>query len=109
MTDLIDRKEAIECVKELFSMGGCYCDEYSIVCTLNGLPPVTHDEWTPCSETDGLPPKAGRYLVTWYFRDHGWDKGAHVGFDTFRGKTSWAKKKDKQVVAWMPVPKEFEE
>lgn len=37
MNDLIDRKSAIQGVKELFSMGDCYCDEISIVGMLNGL------------------------------------------------------------------------
>ena len=31
MSDLIDRKIAVQGVKELFSMGDCYCDELSIV------------------------------------------------------------------------------
>ena len=39
MNDLIDRKEAIQGVKELFSMGDCYCDELSIIGMLNGLKP----------------------------------------------------------------------
>ena len=37
MNDLIDRKEAIQGVRELFSMGDCYCDELSIIGMLNGL------------------------------------------------------------------------
>lgn len=37
MNDLIDRKKAIEGVRELFSMGDCYCDELSIIGMLNGL------------------------------------------------------------------------
>lgn len=37
MNDFIDRKEAIQGVKELFSMGDCYCDELSIIGMLNGL------------------------------------------------------------------------
>ena len=37
MNDLIDRKEAIQGIRELFSMGDCYCDEISIVGMLNGL------------------------------------------------------------------------
>lgn len=37
MNDLIDRKEAIQGVKELFLMGDCYCDELSIIGMLNGL------------------------------------------------------------------------
>ena len=37
MNDLIDRKIAIQGVRELFSMGDNYCDETSIVGMLNGL------------------------------------------------------------------------
>lgn len=37
MNDLINRKEAIQGVRELFSMGDCYCDELSIIGMLNGL------------------------------------------------------------------------
>lgn len=38
MSDLIDRQEAIQGVRELFSLGECYCDEFSIIGMLNGLP-----------------------------------------------------------------------
>ena len=38
MSDLIDRKIAIQGVQELFSMGDCYCDKLSIVGMLNSLP-----------------------------------------------------------------------
>ena len=38
MSDLIDRKIAVQGVRELFSMGDCYCDKLSIVGMLNGLP-----------------------------------------------------------------------
>ena len=40
MNDLISRKEAIEGIRELFSLGDCYCDELSIVGMLNGLSSV---------------------------------------------------------------------
>ena len=38
MSDLISREKAVQGVRELFSMGDCYCDELSIVGMLNGLP-----------------------------------------------------------------------
>lgn len=41
--DLIDRKIAVQGVRELFSMGDCYCDELSIVGMLNGLPSAEPD------------------------------------------------------------------
>lgn len=40
MNDLISRQAAIYEVKELIRMGDCYCDEHSIIGTLNSLPPV---------------------------------------------------------------------
>lgn len=38
--DLISRQQVIKEVKELFSMGDCYCDEYAIVGMLNTIPSV---------------------------------------------------------------------
>ena len=35
---LIEQQEAVQGVKELFSLGDCYCDEYRIVGMLNSLP-----------------------------------------------------------------------
>lgn len=42
--DLIDRQQAIEGVKELFSMGDCYCDEFGIVGMLNSIPSVQSEQ-----------------------------------------------------------------
>ena len=39
--DAISREEAIKSIKEQFSYGEFYCDEYSIVGLMNNLPPVT--------------------------------------------------------------------
>lgn len=39
MSDLISKKIAVQGVRELFSMGDCYCDELSIVGMLNSLKP----------------------------------------------------------------------
>ena len=57
MSDLISREDAIEGVRELFSMGDCYCDELSIVGMLNGLPSAEPEpeefEWCDdCKEYD---------------------------------------------------------
>lgn len=41
--DLISRQQVIKEVKELFSMGDCYCDEYAIVGMLNTIPSVQLD------------------------------------------------------------------
>lgn len=51
---LIDQQEAVEGVRELFSLGDCYCDEYSIVGMLNSLP--TH-EIIHCHECKHNPKK----------------------------------------------------
>ena len=39
--DAISRDAVIGKVKELFSMGECYCDEHSIIGMINELPSVT--------------------------------------------------------------------
>ena len=46
MSDLIDRQAAIQGVRELFSLGDCYCDELSIVGMLNGLSSVKSEKQT---------------------------------------------------------------
>ena len=46
MSDLIDRQTAIQGVRELFSLGDCYCDELSIVGMLNGLSSVEPEKQT---------------------------------------------------------------
>ena len=56
MRDLIDREQAIQGVKELFSIGDAFCDEPSIVGLLNGLesaePEQTEGIWTECDVFD---------------------------------------------------------
>lgn len=70
---------------------------------------VETDDWTPCSE--GLPKTAGEYLVTYHPRYWGnWGEvrpELKVGFDSFRGKTTWAKNKYQKVVAWKPKPEPY--
>lgn len=44
MSDLISRKQAVQGVKELFSMGECYCDKLSIVGMLNSLPAAESEQ-----------------------------------------------------------------
>ena len=55
MDDLISRQEAVKEARELFELGGCYCDRPSIVGMLNSLPPahpaegvkkIVYGEWT---------------------------------------------------------------
>lgn len=54
---------------------------------------------------DKLPQEKGRYLVTYHpcYWDDVKDEIC-VGIDTFRGKSSWAKKKYQRVTHWMHLP-----
>lgn len=64
----------------------------------------TNMNWT--SVDDMLPNEKGEYLVV-YHPCH-WDRvhtdQIFVGLDTFRGKTTWAKKKYQKVTHWTPLP-----
>ena len=63
-------------------------------------------DWTSCNE--GLPKIAGEYLVTYHPCQ--WDRvdsKIKVGFDSFRGKTTWAKNKYQKVVAWKEKPEPY--
>jgi len=65
-------------------------------------------EWVPVSER--LPEEKGEYLVT--YNPCYWDdikSETRVGIDTFRGKTTWAKKKYQRVTRWMPLPEPYKE
>ena len=64
------------------------------------------ENWIPCSQE--LPDTPGEYLVT-YHPCH-WDDvkpEIKVGFDSFRGKTTWAKNKYQKVIAWKPKPEPY--
>lgn len=67
----------------------------------------TSSEWIPVSER--LPSEKGHYLVTYRLVLYGdvLDSEDKVGFDTFRGKTSWAKKEHHRVIAWRSIPKPY--
>lgn len=62
------------------------------------------DFWTPV--TRKLPPEPGEYLVTYHpcFHDMIDFDTLLVGLDSFRGKSSWAKKKYQRVLAWTNKP-----
>ena len=65
-------------------------------------------KWIPCSER--FPDEAGEYLVTYY--PCIWDRvddEIRVGLDSFRGKTTWAKRKYQRVIAWMSLPEGYKE
>ena len=61
------------------------------------------NEWVSVEER--LPDNKGEYLVAYH--PCIWDFVSDeicVGFDSFRGKTTWAKKKYQRVTHWMPLP-----
>lgn len=61
------------------------------------------------SVVEALPEEKGEYLVS-YHPCH-WNAVSEkvaVGIDTFRGKTTWAKKKYQKVIAWMSMPEPYE-
>ena len=61
--------------------------------------------WTDCLKQ--LPPSAGEYLVTYYpcYWDEVNKKELKVGLDTFRGVSSWAKKKYQFVIGAQIITK----
>lgn len=61
------------------------------------------NKWVSVDER--LPDNKGEYLVAYH--PCIWDFVSDeicVGFDSFRGKTTWAKKKYQRVTHWMPLP-----
>ncbi len=67
---------------------------------------IEEEPWTPCSV--GLPKAPGEYLVTYHPCLWGEPRTEiKVGFDSFRGKTTWAKNKYQKVIAWKPKPEPY--
>lgn len=69
--------------------------------------PLEPKRWIPVNEQ--LPEEKGQFLVT-YHPCH-WNivrEDVYVGLDSFRGKTTWAKKANQKVIAWMPIPEPYE-
>lgn len=65
-------------------------------------------EWISVKER--LPKTPGEYLVAYH--PCYWDNvlpEIRVGTDSFRGRTTWAKKKYQRVTHWMPLPEPPEE
>lgn len=71
---------------------------------INAQPTLTpQNKWVSVDER--LPDNKGEYLVAYH--PCIWDFVSDeicVGFDSFRGKTTWAKKKYQRVTHWMPLP-----
>lgn len=72
------------------------------------VPDTNVGKWIPVSKR--LPDKAGEYMVTYHpcYWDIVEDR-LDVGVNTFRGKTTWAKKKHQKVVAWCEKPEPYQE
>ena len=82
----------------------CNCMAKEYVDTLQKL--VDKATWIPIEEREQK--KSGTYLVTYHPCYWGQvNKDVVVGIDTFRGKTSWAKNKYQNVIAWMPLPEPY--
>lgn len=81
-------------------------DEKTIKDYIDTQPSV--QQWIPVAER--LPRDKGEYLVTYH--PCYWDNVTNdvcTGIDTFRGKSTWAKKKYQRVIAWMPKPEGYRE
>ena len=116
MSDLIRREDAIEALREyevVESDNFTRIDPVSMMAiatiancieAIVELPSAEPEpKWIPVSEA--LPKEKGEYLVS-YHPCH-WNTISEkvvVGMDTFRGKTTWAKKKYQKVIAWMLLP-----
>ena len=85
---------------------------YGTICdiTANGwklIEELKKSDWIPVTER--LPKERGEYQVTYHpcywgrVQEDQWK----VGFDSFRGKTEWAKKKYQKVIAWKPKPEPY--
>lgn len=61
-------------------------------------------EWI--SVEDRLPDVKGEYIVAYHpcwWDNVDYDKTL-VGIDSFRGKTTWARRKFQRITHWMPLP-----
>ena len=103
------RREAIEALKYLIS-GECtdtqmdYVDEIEMAITDMKICEANNAGWI--SVKDRMPDEKNEYLTA-YHPCH-WDNVNYhivqIDIDTWRGKTTWAKKKYHRVTHWMPLP-----
>ena len=104
MSDLIRRENVVSRISDLLMIelqGKRLPTWNEVYNAINGIPSA--EKWIPVSEA--LPKEKGEYLVS-YHPCH-WSTVSEkvvVGMDTFRGKTTWAKRKYQKVIAWMPLP-----
>lgn len=115
MSELIDRQAVLDALsnavpslttpdgcgqfdRELQIVGEALVDAMQIV---HALPTAS-----PWHRVDEPPKEAGEYIVAYHpcwWNDVKWSV-TEVGIDTFRGKTSWAKRKFQRVTHWMEKP-----
>lgn len=77
-------------------------DQYLVdLTTVEAMPTVV--EWV--SVEDRQPRWPGEYIVKYHpcRWDRVWLNETHIGMDSFRGKTTWAKHKYQRVTHWMPT------
>ena len=125
MSELIDRQAFIENERKLYCEDcdrrkGTKNGKPNVVCYEIGEAPcracwlddaLTDLEDFPAASPwrrveDGLPKEAGEYIVAYH--PCWWNdvktSVTEIGIDTFRGKTSWAKRKFQRVTHWMEKP-----
>ena len=104
MSDLIDREALLDECLNHYEVGNIEqnCTMDWICKTVRNFPSAS--PWHRVE--DGLPKEAGEYIVAYH--PCWWDdvktSVTEIGIDTFRGKTSWAKRKFQRVTHWMEKP-----
>ena len=107
MSDLIDRQAAIDAIRASaskytgFMEMEMYTDDDAVK-AIEAVPAAS--PWHRVEEE--LPKEAGEYIVAYH--PCWWNdvktSVTEIGIDTFRGKTSWAKRKFQRVTHWMEKP-----
>ena len=105
---MVTKEEAIKMIENDIRIHHDYLSgKYRQALTMAVVALKERPKWIPCSEQ--LPSEKGEYLVTYHPCYHDIvEPEVKVGLDTFRGKTSWAKKKYQKVIAWKPLPMAWE-
>ena len=95
------REDAADAIEEL--QKAVYFHKYNSEFWEDKYNSLVDEKWIPVTEQ--LPETPGEYMVAYHpcYWDRVHDE-IKVGLDSFRGKTSWAKKKYQRVTHWMPLP-----
>jgi hypothetical protein len=101
MSDLIDRQALKDYVNSLSTHPLNEWDTWGVLAAIDKQPTVS-----PWHRVEEPPKEAGEYIVAYH--PCWWNdvktSVTEVGIDTFRGKTSWAKRKFQRVTHWMEKP-----